>query len=94
VVEVALDDALERALERNLDIAVERLNPQMFDFQLAALDANYRPTFTTNFGMNSRTSFARSQTAGEAAASPSRSTTTGRRNRTRSPSATPRSTPT
>ena len=27
------------ALERNLDIAVERLNPQTFDFSLAALDA-------------------------------------------------------
>ena len=64
VVELTLDGATERALERNLDIAVERLNPQTFDFSLAALDANYRPTLTSNFGMRSQTSFARSQTAG------------------------------
>ena len=47
----------QRALERNLDIAVERLNPQTFDFSLAALDANYRPTLTSNFGMRSQTAF-------------------------------------
>ena len=64
VVELTLDDATERALERNLDIAVERLNPQTFDFSLAALDATYRPTLTSNFSLRSSTSFARSQTAG------------------------------
>ena len=48
---------VERALERNLDIAVERLNPQTFDFSLAALDANYRPTFTSNFGLRSQSRF-------------------------------------
>ena len=53
-VELTLDDASQRALERNLDIAVERLNPQTFDFSLAALDANYRPTFTSNFGLRSQ----------------------------------------
>ena len=37
-VEIALDDAVQRALERNLDIAVERLNPQAFDFSLAAFE--------------------------------------------------------
>ncbi len=64
VVELTLDSATERALERNLDIAVERLNPQTYDFSLAALDANYRPTLTSNFSMRSQTAFARSQTAG------------------------------
>lgn len=64
VVELTLDDATERALERNLDIAVERLNPQTFDFSLAALDATYRPTLTSNFSLRSSTTFARSQTAG------------------------------
>jgi outer membrane protein len=64
VVEVGLDDAVERALDRNLDIAVERLNPQTFDFSLAALEANYRPTFTSNFGLRSQSQFPRSQTAG------------------------------
>lgn len=64
VVELTLDSATERALERNLDIAVERLNPQTYDFSLAALDANYRPTLTSNFSLRSQTAFARSQTAG------------------------------
>jgi outer membrane protein TolC len=62
--EITLDDAVERALERNLDISVERLNPQTFDFSIAALEANYRPTFTSNFGMRSQSQFPRSQTAG------------------------------
>lgn len=66
VVELTLDDATARALERNLDIAVERLNPQTFDFSLAALDANYRPTLTSNFGVRSNSAFQRSQTAGAA----------------------------
>src|SRR5262245_43202334 len=30
-VELTMDEATARALERNLDIAVERLNPQTFD---------------------------------------------------------------
>jgi outer membrane protein len=64
VLELPLDDAVQRALERNLDIAVERLDPQAFDFSIAALEANYRPTFTTNFGMRSTSQFPRSQTAG------------------------------
>jgi len=63
-VELTLDEATARALDRNLDIAVERLNPQTFDFSIAALDATYRPTFTSNFGMRSQSQFPRSQTAG------------------------------
>jgi outer membrane protein len=43
-VELTLDEATARALERNLDIAVERLNPQLQDFNLARLRATYRPT--------------------------------------------------
>ena len=66
VVELTIDDATARALERNLDIAVERLNPQTFDFSLAALEANYRPTLTSNFGLRSQSQFQRSQTAGAA----------------------------
>src|SRR5882672_8198724 len=64
MVSLTLDDATARALERNLDIAVERLNPQTFDFSIAALDANYRPTFTSNVGVRSQSQFPRSQTAG------------------------------
>ncbi len=63
-VDLTLDDATARALERNLDIAVERLNPQTFAFSIAALDASYRPTLTSNVGMRSQSQFPRSQTAG------------------------------
>ncbi len=63
-VNLTLDEATARALERNLDIAVERLNPQTFDFSIAALDATYRPTFTSNLGVRSQSQFPRSQTAG------------------------------
>jgi outer membrane protein len=63
-VSLTLDEATARALERNLDIAVERLNPQTFDFSIAALDANYRPSFTSAVGLRSQSQFPRSQTAG------------------------------
>ena len=63
-VELTLDDAVKRALEQNLDIAVERLNPQTYDFAIASLQANYRPTFNSNYGLRSATTFTRSQTAG------------------------------
>lgn len=49
-VELTLDDATARALERNLDIAVERLNPQIQDFNLARIRASYRPTATSAIG--------------------------------------------
>ena len=63
-VELTLDDAVKRALEQNLDIAVERLNPQTYDFAIASLQANYRPTLNSNFGVRSSTAFTRSQVAG------------------------------
>ncbi len=63
-VELTLDAAVERALDRNLDLAVERLTPQTYDFSLAALDATFRPNFVSTFGLRSQTSFTRSQTAG------------------------------
>ncbi|HEX2442708.1 MAG TPA: TolC family protein [Vicinamibacterales bacterium] len=62
--DLRIDDAVARALERNLDIAVERLNPQTFDFSLAALYATYRPALTSQVGYRDQTTFSRSQTAG------------------------------
>ena len=53
-VNLTLDEATARALERNLDIAVERLNPQTFDLNIARLRAAYRPTATSTFGQLSR----------------------------------------
>ena len=42
-VPLTLEDAVRRAIDNNLEMAVERLNPQTFDFTLAALRANYKP---------------------------------------------------
>ena len=63
-VELTLDNAVERALDRNLDLAVERLSPQTYDFSLAALEATFHPNLVSTFGLRSQTSFTRSQTAG------------------------------
>jgi outer membrane protein TolC len=66
-VSLTLDDAVTRSLERNLDIAVERLTPRTFDFSIAALEATYRPTFTSNLGLRNQATFSRSQTTGAGA---------------------------
>ena len=54
MVNLTLDEATARALERNLDIAVERLNPQTFDLNIARIRAAYRPTAVSTFGQFSR----------------------------------------
>jgi outer membrane protein TolC len=46
-VNLTLDDAVKLALDRNLDISVQRLNPSTFDFSIASLNAVYRPTLTS-----------------------------------------------
>ena len=53
-VDLTLDDATARALERNLDLAVERLNPQTFDLNIARIRNAYRPLMSSNFGQQSR----------------------------------------
>jgi outer membrane protein len=51
-VRLTLDDAIKLALDRNLDIAVQRLNPQTFDYSLASLRAIYKPALTSTVGTN------------------------------------------
>ena len=63
-IDLTLDEAVARALERNLDLAVQRLNPQVFDLNLAQQLAAYRPTFDTNFQNNSRTNPSQTQLDG------------------------------
>ena len=53
-VELTLDDAVMRALDRNLDIAVERLNPQVQDLNIARLRNAYKPTLTSTIFQQSR----------------------------------------
>lgn len=58
---VSLDDAVKLALEHNLDIQVERLNPQTFDFAIAALESTFQPNFTSAFTNNNQVSFPSTQ---------------------------------
>lgn len=67
VVQLTLDDAVKLALDRNLDIAVQRLNPQTFDFSLSSLRANYHPSLTSQFAAQRATNPSTSTIAGNAA---------------------------
>ena len=49
-VALTLEDAVRRAIDNNLEMAIERLNPQTFDFTLASLRANYKPVATSSLG--------------------------------------------
>ena len=66
-VALTLADAIKLALDRNLDIAVQRLNPQTFDYSLASLRAVYSPTLTSTVTQLSTTNPS-SQTISGAAA--------------------------
>ena len=47
---LTLEDAIARALERNIDIAVVRLNPRIRDWDLAAQRASFLPTLSGTIG--------------------------------------------
>jgi outer membrane protein TolC len=47
VVPITLEEAVKFALERNLDIAVQRLNPEINDIAIAAVRTTYHPALTS-----------------------------------------------
>jgi outer membrane protein TolC len=47
VVQLTLEDAVKFALDRNLDIAVQRLNPQVNDISIASIQSAYHPALTS-----------------------------------------------
>ena len=49
-----VDEAVTLALEHNLDLRVERLNPQIQDLSIAEARSVYAPTLATTFETNSR----------------------------------------
>ena len=49
------DEAVARALERNLTLQSQRLTPRSFDYSIAATRATYRPTLTSSFSNQSAT---------------------------------------
>jgi outer membrane protein TolC len=54
-VDLTADEAVARALERNVTLASQRLTPRLSDFTIAATWANYRPSLTSTFITNSQT---------------------------------------
>ena len=55
MVRLSLDDAVKLALDRNLDIAVQRLNPEINDIAISSLRAIYHPSLTSTVGQASQT---------------------------------------
>jgi outer membrane protein TolC len=69
VTPLSADDAVRRALERNLDIQVQRLEPQLLDLQVASLWANYRPSLTSSVFTQGQTNLPADQLQGGVGAS-------------------------
>ena len=53
VIRLTPDEAVMRALENNIELAVERLNPLLQDLSLAQVRGAYRPTLTSLVNMSS-----------------------------------------
>src|SRR6187401_2788450 len=49
LVELTLDQAYALALEKNLDLKVQRMNPILTDYTLQTLRAAYKPSFTGSY---------------------------------------------
>ena len=54
-VAMTLEDAVKLALDRNLDIAVQRLNPQISDLAVASVKSIYNPSLTSTISTQSVT---------------------------------------
>jgi outer membrane protein TolC len=68
VVRLSLDDAVKFALDRNLDIAVQRLNPEINDLSVARIRAVYHPALTSTLATQSTSTPANSTVSGGTAA--------------------------
>ena len=55
VVNLTVDEAVNRAIEKNLTLASQRLTPRTFDYSIAATLAAYRPNLVSMFRANSQT---------------------------------------
>jgi outer membrane protein len=63
-VSLTLEDAVKFALERNLDISVQRLNPQIDDIAYASVRSIYNPSLTSVIATQSQTTPATNTLAG------------------------------
>jgi outer membrane protein TolC len=65
---LTLEDAVKLTLERNLDIAVQRLNPEISDLAVATARAAYFPSLTSTLLTQGQTTASTNSIAGGAAA--------------------------
>jgi len=52
---MSIDEAVATALEQNLDLQVQRVNPQLRDLDIAIYKTNYTPNFTSSFNLVDQT---------------------------------------
>ena len=64
LVEITVEDAIERALEMNLNIQTARLSPQIQRYSLQAAEAAFSPTLSSTLGYNNSTNQSTSQLDG------------------------------
>jgi outer membrane protein len=79
VINLTLDEAIQRALDRNLDLKVQSYNPQLTDYSIQATQAAYRPSLTSQTTYSDNTQLTQLQTDGS---TPSFATRTARSNTT------------
>ncbi len=65
-VDLTLEQAIDRALDKNLDIKNAKLNPQMQDYTLQAARAAFRPTLNGNYSYRNSSQQSTSQLDGGA----------------------------
>jgi outer membrane protein len=63
-VDLSIEDAVQKAMDKNIDIAVARITPRLTDFTIAGLAANYRVNLTSGLSSNSTTDLPRVTTQG------------------------------
>src|SRR4030095_16950094 len=54
VLRLTVDEAVKMALDHNIDLNVDRLDPQISDTRVAAAAGAFRPTFNTSVQRNSQ----------------------------------------
>src|SRR6266566_4176078 len=67
-VALTLEDAVKLTLDRNLDIAVQRLNPEISDLAVATVQAAYLPNLTSTLLAQGQTQASTNSIAGGTAA--------------------------
>lgn len=71
---MTLREAIDRALDVNLNLQSARLNPEIQEYNLESAAAAFTPTLSTNFGFNNQTSLTTSQLDGGASITNKRAT--------------------